>query len=147
MAFSAEMVENFKEAFSLFDKEHKSVIDVKALGRVMRAVGLDPSDNELKNMITEVDGSGKNAVDFAEFMKMMSKGGADTAKEIKEAFAIFNASGSGAITKPELKMIMDKLGEKYSENDLDEMIKVIDSSKSGKVSFKDFEKCVVGLDD
>jgi Ca2+-binding EF-hand superfamily protein len=26
-------------------------------------------------MITEVDGSGKNAVDFKEFMDMMSKGG------------------------------------------------------------------------
>ena len=36
---------------------------------------------------------GKNAVDFAEFMKMMSKNGTDTAKEVKEAFTIFNASG------------------------------------------------------
>jgi calmodulin len=32
-------------------------------------------------------------VDFAEFMKMMSKNGTDTAKEVKEAFTIFNASG------------------------------------------------------
>ena len=31
----------------------------------MRAVGLEPSDDELANMITEVDGSGKGAVDFA----------------------------------------------------------------------------------
>jgi calmodulin len=31
-----EMVENFKEAFALFDKDNKSQIDVKNLGRVMR---------------------------------------------------------------------------------------------------------------
>ena len=69
------------------------VIDTSALGSVMRAIGLEPSDAELKNMITEVDGSGKGAVDFAEFMKMMSKNGPNTANEIKETFAIFNASG------------------------------------------------------
>ena len=76
MAFSQTMVENFKEAFSLFDKKVSSdrfiayiltpiqqgqgVIDVAALGAVMRAIGLEPSDAELRNMITEVDGSGSS---------------------------------------------------------------------------------------
>eukprot|EP00049_Salpingoeca_infusionum_P004179 m.75454 g.75454 ORF g.75454 m.75454 type:complete len:148 (+) comp12452_c0_seq1:1812-2255(+) len=144
MAYSLQMVENFKEAFSLFDIKGHSVIDVEALGRVMRAVGLEPSDDELKNMITEVDGSGKNAVDFAEFMKMMSKNGTDTAREVKEAFSIFNSSGSGSITKAELKVLMDKLDEKYEDKDLDEMISLIDKSGSGAVSFADFEACIVG---
>ena len=81
MAFSQQMVENFKEAFSLFDKKGQGaprvqlfshhdavpgVIDTASLGLVMRAIGLEPSDAELKNMITEVDGSGKGAVVFAE---------------------------------------------------------------------------------
>ena len=41
---------------------------------------------------------------------------------------------------------MDKLGEKISDADLDSMISTIDSSGSGKVSFKDFEKCILGED-
>eukprot|EP00043_Microstomoeca_roanoka_P017293 m.180231 g.180231 ORF g.180231 m.180231 type:complete len:149 (+) comp16612_c0_seq2:153-599(+) len=147
MAYSLQMVENFKEAFSLFDHKNQSVIDVESLGRVMRACGLDPSDDELKNMITEVDGSGKNAVDFAEFMKMMAKNGTDTAREVKETFSIFNASGSGSITRTELKMMMDRLGERYEEKDLDEMIKAIDKSGTGSVSFEDFEACIVGDDE
>lgn len=44
-------------------------------------------------MITEVDGSGKNAVDFKEFMDMMSKGGTSTSAEVKETFNLFNKSG------------------------------------------------------
>ena len=36
---------------------------------------------------------GKGAVDFAEFMKMMSRGGASVAGELKETFGIFNKSG------------------------------------------------------
>jgi Ca2+-binding EF-hand superfamily protein len=37
--------------------------------------------------------TGKNAVDFAEFMKMMSKNGTDTGREVKETFGLFNKSG------------------------------------------------------
>eukprot|EP00042_Codosiga_hollandica_P032100 m.200086 g.200086 ORF g.200086 m.200086 type:complete len:147 (+) comp53812_c0_seq1:113-553(+) len=143
MAFSVSMVENFKEAFALFDKKGQGVIDVASLAFVMRAIGLDPSDAELHNMITEVDGSGKGAVDFAEFMKMMAKNGPTTANEIKETFAIFNASGSGKISKAELKEMMAKFGEKIDDKDLDEMIKVIDKSGTGTVSFADFEKAIL----
>eukprot|EP00730_Choanoeca_flexa_P018892 TRINITY_DN9210_c0_g1_i1.p1 TRINITY_DN9210_c0_g1~~TRINITY_DN9210_c0_g1_i1.p1 ORF type:complete len:148 (+),score=57.62 TRINITY_DN9210_c0_g1_i1:66-509(+) len=147
MSYSIEMVENFKEAFSLFDKDNKSQIDVKNLGRVMRAIGLEPSDDELKNMITEVDGSGKNAVDFAEFMKMMSKNGTDTGREVKETFSLFNKSGSGSITKQELKDLMTALGEKFEDKDLDDMIQAIDTSGSGSVSFEDFQACIVGTNE
>ncbi len=38
------------------------VIDVASLAFVMKAIGLDPSDAELHNMITEVDGSGTCAI-------------------------------------------------------------------------------------
>lgn len=109
----------------------------------MNAFGLDPSQDELKNMITEVDGSGKGAVDFAEFMKMMARGGSSIANEMKETFGIFNKSGSGAISAAELKVIMTNLGEKFSDKDVDEMIKVVDKSGRGAVSFQDFEAVLI----
>eukprot|EP00051_Salpingoeca_urceolata_P035203 m.28754 g.28754 ORF g.28754 m.28754 type:complete len:246 (+) comp8925_c0_seq1:1936-2673(+) len=147
MSFSAAMVDNFKEGFALFDVKGHGVVDVENLGRVMRAVGLEPSEAELHNMITEVDGSGKGAVDFAEFMKMMARNGVSTSAEIKETFSLFNTSGSGQISQAELKVIMTKLGEKVSDQDLDEMIRVADKSGAGGVSFADFEKCILGEDD
>eukprot|EP00911_Craspedida_sp_UC1_P000057 UC1_evm1s47 len=84
----------------------------------MNAFGLDPSQDELKNMITEVDGSGKGAVDFAEFMRMMSKNGTSTASEVKETFGIFNKSGSGKISAAELKAILTGLGEAVTDKDI-----------------------------
>lgn len=105
----------------------------------MNAFGLDPSQEELKNMITEVDGSGKGAVDFAEFMKMMARGGTSIAAELKETFGMFNKSGSGQVSAAELKIIMSGLGEKFTDKDIDDMIKVADKSGKGAVSFQDFE--------
>eukprot|EP00048_Salpingoeca_helianthica_P014420 m.221616 g.221616 ORF g.221616 m.221616 type:complete len:145 (-) comp15846_c0_seq1:225-659(-) len=143
MAFSQAMVDNFKEAFACFDVEGHGVVNTKNLGRVMNAFGLDPSQEELKNMITEVDGSGKGAVDFAEFMKMMARGGTSIAAELKETFGMFNKSGSGSISTAELKAIMTGLGEKFSDKDIDDMIRVADKSGSGKVSFQDFESVLI----
>ena len=37
--------------------------------------------------------TGKGAVDFAEFMRMMSKNGTSTAAEVKETYTLFNPSG------------------------------------------------------
>merc|ERR1711935_614269 len=139
MSFSAPMVENFKEAFALFDTAGHGVVTTGDLGRVMRAVGLEPSDDELANMITEVDGSGKGAVDFAEFMKMMSKNGTSTAAEIKETFTLFNKSGSGTISAADLGEILGQLGDPASAEEVQEMINLADVSKGGGVNFADFE--------
>ena len=49
----------FKEAFSLFDKNGDGTITVKELGIVMRAIGQNPTDAELQDMINEVDADGK----------------------------------------------------------------------------------------
>ena len=40
-----------KEAFSLFDADHDGEITVGELGRVMRNHGLNPTDEELGDMI------------------------------------------------------------------------------------------------
>jgi calmodulin len=105
----------------------------------MRAVGLVPSDDELANMITEVDGSGKGAVDFAEFMSMMSKNGTSTAAEIKETFTLFNGSGSGTISADDLGSILGRLGDAADAKEIQEMIELADVSKNGGVNFQDFE--------
>lgn len=45
----------FKEAFSLFDKDGDGTISVKELGTAMRSLGQNPTEKELREMIEEVD--------------------------------------------------------------------------------------------
>lgn len=54
LSFFAE----FKEAFSLFDKDGDGTITTKELGTVMRSLGQNPTEAELQDMINEVDADG-----------------------------------------------------------------------------------------
>ena len=53
------MVAEFKEAFSLFDKDGDGTITTKELGTVMRSLGQNPTEAELQDMINEVDADGE----------------------------------------------------------------------------------------
>ena len=68
-----EQIAEFKEAFSLFDKDGDGTITTKELGTVMRSLGQNPHDQELNDMINEIDEDGNGHVDFDEFLIMMSK--------------------------------------------------------------------------
>jgi calmodulin len=54
-------VVEFQAAFALFDQDGNGSITVKELGRVMRQLGMSPSDQELHDMIDEVDADGKSS--------------------------------------------------------------------------------------
>lgn len=58
-----EQIAEFKEAFSLFDKDGDGTITTKELGTVMRSLGQNPTEAELQDMINEVDADGKQQFD------------------------------------------------------------------------------------
>lgn len=47
-------------------------IDAKELKVAMRALGFDPSKEELRKMIADVDKDGSGVIDFAEFKELMT---------------------------------------------------------------------------
>lgn len=54
-SLTEEQIAEFKEAFSLFDKDGDGTITTKELGTVMRSLGQNPTEAELLDMIHEVD--------------------------------------------------------------------------------------------
>ena len=55
---TVEILLEFKEAFSLFDKDGDGTITSTELGTVMRSLGANPTEAELQDMINEVDADG-----------------------------------------------------------------------------------------
>lgn len=51
-ALSSEQIAEFKEAFSLFDKDGDGTITSRELGIVMKSLGQNPTDAELQDMVS-----------------------------------------------------------------------------------------------
>jgi hypothetical protein len=62
----------YLQAFSLFDKDGDGTITTEALGSVMRALGQNPTEAELRDMMSEVGASG-DTLDFPEYLSMMAR--------------------------------------------------------------------------
>ena len=130
-------------AFCLFDKDGDGTITAKELGTVMRSMGQMPTEKELVDMINEVDSDGNGFIDFQEFLslvarKMMSE--TESEEEMIHAFKVFNRDGDGFISAPELRSVMVNLGEKLTDEELEEMIREADVDGDGQINYQEFKR-------
>lgn len=66
-----EQIADYKEAFSLFDKDGDGVIKVADLGLLVRSLNLNPTESQIGDMQQDVDPDGTGKVDFPEFISLM----------------------------------------------------------------------------
>jgi Ca2+-binding EF-hand superfamily protein len=53
-----EQINEFKDAFTLFDKDNDGVVTAKELATVLKSLGHNPTEQELGEMIASVDTDG-----------------------------------------------------------------------------------------
>uniref|UniRef100_A0AC34Q1R3 EF-hand domain-containing protein n=1 Tax=Panagrolaimus sp. JU765 TaxID=591449 RepID=A0AC34Q1R3_9BILA len=141
--FSAEELEEFATAFKMFDKDGNGTMNIKELGVAMRTLGLNPTEEELLNMVNEYDVDGNGKIDFGEFCKMMKEMNKETDQElIRLAFKVFDKDGNGFITAAEFKHFMTTMGEKFSEEEVDEIIKEVDKDGDEQIDYEEFVQMI-----
>ena len=143
-------------------------ITTKELGTVMRSLGQNPSESELQDMINEVDSDNNGTIDFpgaqyikkrlavsfvltillhTEFLTMMARKMKDTdsEEEIREAFKVFDRDNNGFISAAELRHVMTSIGEKLTDDEVDEMIREADQDGDGRIDCTAFRSIIRGF--
>ncbi|XP_062598570.1 neo-calmodulin-like isoform X2 [Saccostrea cucullata] len=154
--FTSQENHDMKQAFELFDKNHDGKISSDELGRVLRTLGHNYSQEEVEDMIKNADTNENGFVEFDEFVVMMRRWthnsvveGADgvstsssSSKSEKqlEAFRVFDMDGNGYIDKHELRYTMRRLGENLSDEDIKEMFKEADLNGDGLIDYSEFSR-------
>ncbi|CAI8507972.1 unnamed protein product [Hanseniaspora opuntiae] len=112
-----EQIQEFKEAFTLFDKDNNGTISKQELSTVMRSLGIE----------------------FSEFLTLMSRQlkQNDSEMELLEAFKVFDKNGDGYISSAELKHVLTSIGEKLSDAEVDEILKEV-ADGQGQINIEQF---------
>ena len=135
-----EQIIEFREAFQAFDKDGNGSITTKELGTVMRSLGQNLSEAEIKEMIDIVDEDKNGTIDFQEFLHLMARKMKiiDKEEELLDAFNILDRDGSGKISKYELRYIIMSTDSKIKGDDIEDIIKTIGTDEEGKIDLQDF---------
>merc|ERR1712137_357279 len=119
-----KQVQQLAQAFQLFDTDGSGTIETQELKFAMRALGFEPKQEEIDKMVRDVDDDGSGSVDYPEFLEMMAHKilNRDPAEEIDKAFKLFDDDQTGRVSFKNLKRVAKELGERLTDEELQEMI-------------------------
>ena len=133
---TAEQKREIQEAFSSFKD---TGIQPNELKLAMRALGFDEKNPESKRIFEEINKFRGDSIDFEKFLDIMiEKPSNDPVVELGKAFNLLCGEGQDAITVESLKQVCQDLGEKITDQELQEMIDEADKDEDKKVGLDDF---------
>ncbi|WOL19637.1 calmodulin-1-like [Canna indica] len=144
---SQDQITEFQEAFCLFDKDGDGCITLDELATVIKSLGQNPTEEELQEMIQEVDADGSGTIEFGEFLNLMARKmkESDVEDELIEAFKVFDKDQNGYISATELSNVMINLGEKLTDEEVDQMIREADLDGDGQVNYEEFVRVMMAV--
>ena len=142
-----EQVTVFKEAFSLFatsDSNGYETLGLKELKTVLQSLGANPTKSEMEQIVGELDSNNDGKINCDEFLLFMDRKmkEMDRKDKIQETFRIFDKHNDGFITPAEIRNVMLNLGEKLSDEEIDDMLRVANVEQDGKINYEEFVKVI-----
>ncbi|CAN0898227.1 Calmodulin-like protein 8 [Linum grandiflorum] len=137
-----DQIQEFREAFCLIDKNGDGFITVEELAMLIQTVDGHPKKpREVRDMISDVDFLGNEAISFNDFLNVMARKMEENAgDELKEAFKVFDRDQDGFISPVELREVMMDMGERLTEDEALHMIREADFDGDGRVNYDEFAK-------
>ncbi|XP_027707628.1 calmodulin-like protein 4 isoform X1 [Vombatus ursinus] len=137
---SQDQINEFKECFSLYDKEQRGRIKANDLIVVMRCLGASPTPGEVGRHLQDHKLDRNAELDFSTFLTIMHKQmqQEEPQKEILLAMLMIDKEKKGYITAEELRSKLTKLGERLTDKEVDDLLREANIGPNGKVKYNEF---------
>jgi len=113
----------------------------KELHDVIRQKKLNMSDNEIKDLISEVDYAGNGKINYSEFLSAtIDLHSFLDEQKLLAVFNQFDTDKSGKITEENIYFAMQKLGMEVPKEDIKMIIAKHDLMHDGVISFHEFKQ-------
>jgi hypothetical protein len=112
---TADELEGYENAFKIFDADGSGMLDLDELREVLRSLGVNPSPDEMVQLLKKADNDGDGEIDLAEFKTMMATAEGKRApdrcvlqkKRIGEVEIDFHVDASSEITDAKMVDVGD----------------------------------------
>lgn len=144
---SQAQIDEFKQAFDIFDEDGGGDISTRELARVMKLLGQTPSPDQLNQIVQEVDSDGSGTIDFDEFLVMMvmqlreEKKGEDESV-LRDCFRLYDTDGDNYIDYPEFKKSLEGCDANPKIEEWEIQALFADADKNGDAKIDIDEWCV-----
>ncbi|XP_078493164.1 uncharacterized protein LOC108950397 [Ciona intestinalis] len=138
--FSLDEIDEFRQVFEFYDTGNSKTMNLSELEMALRALGYNPTDDEIEEVTSLMEVDGDVTIDFSEFCMivehMKELKGEDG--DLRDAFAIIDRGYDGKVTKDDLLRLMMNHGEDLSLKEAHEMIKFADCDDTGVIDYRRF---------
>ena len=100
----------------LFDKNSDGFVHTQELGTLVRAINLNPSEQEITDMIRRVDPNNSGQFNLESLENLIRERGKDpdTLDDVINALKVFDADKDGKISVEEFEYAMVNMGERMT---------------------------------
>lgn len=140
-----EIKEEIKDVLDLFDGEIQGKIPSNKLKLAMKALGLEPTDDEVNNILKELDKNNEGFITSDNFTKKMSEKMLEInqAEEMKKAFKLVVDEETQKITFKSLQKAVKDINKDMKDDEILQLIQEADKDKDGAIGEDDFLKVLV----
>lgn len=135
-------INQYKEAFTLFDRDSDGKISSEDLGVLIRSLGQNFSNKDLYRITTENDKDRSGTIELHEFLNLMAenrKVNEDQTNLIK-AIKYFDRDNTGAIDLAEFKHVLTCVSEKLNKEETDYLVTICKADSNGKFNYNELLK-------
>ncbi|XP_005098621.1 dynein regulatory complex protein 8 isoform X1 [Aplysia californica] len=149
----ADIQKKITDAFDIFDHESNKTVDVREVGTIIRSLNCCPSEAELHDMLAEIEEEEPTGyIRFEKFLPMMTKVLMERRykpspeDQILKAFQVLDTDMKGYLTVEELTKYMTEEGEKFSKDEMEEMLGLAVDRIKGTILYKEYTR-VMAVDE